>query len=257
MGTLPLPYAGNSLVHDACVLAGVAVAAWVFDRERRRAGVTDDRVWFVVAMCLVLGAIFSRLGTWAQHLDPGQNAGLVEHWLYGNRSILGGLLGAWLGVHLGKRLIGYRPKTGNLFAPAVAAGMAVGRIGCLLTETPGTPTGTGWGLTLSPTDAAALGAPAGVGLHPSFAYEIVFHLVALALLLRWRDRVVDPGGLFVLYVTGYAAFRFLVEFVRGNEIAWSGLTRPQLFLLLTLPVLVWRSRVVLSRREVAHEPATL
>ena len=95
----------------------------------------------MVTGALVGGALFMRLGTWLQHVDLRDNASLAEQWVYGNRSILGGLVGAWLGVHVAKRLCGYRLRTGDLFAPAVALGMAVGRIGCLLTELPGTPTG--------------------------------------------------------------------------------------------------------------------
>ena len=117
-----------------------------------------------------------RMGTWLQHVHLRDNAGLAEQWLYGNRSVLGGLVGAWLGVHVAKRLVGYRLRTGDLFAPAVALGMAVGRVGCLLTERPGTPTGTSYGITLDAAAAARLGAPAGVPLHPSFAYEIAFQL---------------------------------------------------------------------------------
>jgi phosphatidylglycerol---prolipoprotein diacylglyceryl transferase len=90
----------------------------------------------VVAGALVGGALLSRLGTWSEHLDPRRNPNLAEQWLYGNRSILSGLLGAYLGALLAKRLVGYRMSTGDLFAPAIAAGMAVGRIGCLLTELP-------------------------------------------------------------------------------------------------------------------------
>jgi len=74
-----------------------------------------------------------------QHVDLRQNASLMEQWLYGNRSILGGLVGAWIGVHVAKKIVGYRVRTGDLFAPAVALGMAIGRVGCLLTELPGTP----------------------------------------------------------------------------------------------------------------------
>lgn len=40
--------------------------------------------------------------------------------MFGSRSIIGGLLGAYIGVLVAKRLIGYRAKTGDLFAPAVA-----------------------------------------------------------------------------------------------------------------------------------------
>ena len=51
----------------------------------------------MVAGALVGGALLGRLGTWAQHWDLRGNATLPEQWLYGNRSILSGLVGAYLG----------------------------------------------------------------------------------------------------------------------------------------------------------------
>jgi prolipoprotein diacylglyceryltransferase len=118
--------------------------------------------------------------------------------------------------------------------------MAIGRVGCLLTELPGHPTGGGWGIVVTPEQAAIIGGPAGVGLHPTFAYEIVFQIVAFAWLWRHRDRLPRPGDLFIVYVGAYALFRFGVEFFRANEQVWFGLTRPQWFLLCTLPLLAWR-----------------
>jgi phosphatidylglycerol:prolipoprotein diacylglycerol transferase len=237
------PTVGDAPVgtHGFFVLLGVLAAGLVFVHEARRRGQTDERILYVVMGALVGGAVFMRLGTWMQHVDLRRNASLAEHWLYGNRSILGGLVGAWLGVHVAKRLTGYRRRTGDLFAPAVALGMAVGRFGCLLTERPGTPTGLPWGITLDDAAAARTGSPAGVPLHPSFAYEIAFHLLAFGLLWWWlRRRRLPPGETFVWYVAGYGVFRFLVEFVRGNEVAWHGLTRPQLFLLVTIPLVLVR-----------------
>lgn len=240
--------------HGFFVLLGVLAAAVVFVVEARRTGQTDERILYVVMGALVGGAIFMRLGTWLQHVDLRQNASLAEHWLYGNRSILGGLVGAWLGVHVAKRLTGYRLRTGDLFAPAVAIGMAVGRIGCLLTEQPGTPTGLGWGITLDDVSAARTGSPSGVPLHPSFAYEIAFHVLAFAALWWWlRRRSLPPGESFVWYVAAYAVFRFLVEFVRGNDVAWEGLTRPQLFLLATIPLVV--GRIAWQIRQGAYRDA--
>lgn len=227
--------------HEVFVALGVAAAAAAFWLEARRRGRDrDDRVWVVVAGALVGGAVMMRLGTWLQHVDLRANATLTEQWLYGNRSILGGLVGAYVGVHLAKRLVGYRQRTGDLFAPAVALGMAVGRIGCLLTELPGTPTG-GWGVTLSPEEAARLDGPAGVTLHLSFGYEIAFHLVAFAVLWGWlRHQPIASGETLTLYLAAYGIFRFLVEFVRGNEVVFASLTRPQLFLLLTVPLILIR-----------------
>ena len=239
---LPVP------THEVFVALGVLVAALVFVVEARRRGRTDERLLYVVAGALVGGALFMRLGTWLQHLDLRTNASLGEQWLYGNRSVLGGLVGAWLGVHVVKRLVGYRERTGDLFAPAVALGMAVGRVGCLLTETPGTPTGTPFGISLDAATAERLGTVAGTPLHPSFGYEIAFHAVAFVLLWAWlRHRVTSPGETFVLYVAAYGVFRFLVEFVRANEVAWHGLSRPQLFLLVALPVVL--ARVVHGARR--------
>ena len=43
-----------------------------------------------------------------------------------------------------------------------------------------------------------------------------------------------------VYLAAYGVFRFAVEFVRGNEVVWAGLTRPQIFLLLTVPLLLTR-----------------
>jgi prolipoprotein diacylglyceryltransferase len=231
------------LTHDLCVALGVLGAAGLFLAEvRRRRALgrpVDDRIWVVVAGVFVGGALLGRLGTWLQHIDLRRNASFVEHWLYGNRSILSGLLGAYAGALVAKRLIGYRERTGDLFAPAVALGMAVGRVGCLLSELPGTPTAMPWGVALGPAEAASVGAPPGVPLHPSFGYEVAFHLVALAVLLGLRDRLTEHGELLSLYLVGYAGFRFAVEFVRGNEVVFAGLTRPQLFLLACVPLAAW------------------
>jgi prolipoprotein diacylglyceryltransferase len=241
MLTVMQPHLGPFETHGLFVGLGVLAAALVFVVEARWRGQTDDRLFGVVAGALVGGAILMRMGTWLQHVDLRENASITEQWLYGNRSILGGLLGAWLGVHVAKRLMGYRLRTGDLFAPAVALGMAVGRIGCLLTEKPGTPTGHGWGITLDAATAARLHAPAGVPLHPSFVYEIVFQLAAFAVLWFWlRHRALPPGESFTLYVASYGVFRFLVEYVRGNEVVWAGLTRPQLVLAVTIPLVLAR-----------------
>ncbi|WP_392544747.1 prolipoprotein diacylglyceryl transferase [Oryzobacter telluris] len=242
--------------HEVFVALGVLAAALVFVVEARRRGHTDERLVWVVIGALLGGAVLMRMGTWLQHVQLRDNAGAVEQWTYGNRSVLGGLVGAWLGVHVAKRLVGYRMRTGDLFAPAVALGMAVGRVGCLLTEVPGTPTGGTFGLTLDPAAAERLGAPAGVPLHPSFAYEIAFHLAAFAVLWGWlRHQRLEPGTTFVLYVAGYGVFRFLVEFVRGNEVAWHGLTRPQLFLAVTIPVVLLRVAVLVRRHRATRDPA--
>lgn len=238
-----LPFAGDGLVHGFLVGLGIFAALLFYAYEKRRRGLADPRLWPIAGFAIAFGAIGSRVLTW----DVSRQVSLADWWGNGDRSILAGLVGAWFGVHLGKRLTGYRESTGDLLAPAVALALVIGRIGCLLTELPGTPTGGTWGIVLTPAQAALLGGPSGVGLHPSFAYEIAFHAIAFAVIWRFRDRLPHSGDLFVCYVTAYALFRFGVEFLRGNEVLWLGMSRPQWFLLAVLPLLVWRMRRVFGK----------
>ena len=229
--------------HELFVFLGTVVAAVVFLRETRRRGQVDERLLWIIAGTLIAGAIGAKLATvWRYVAITGDNS--VEGMLVrGGRSILGGLAGAYVGAVATKAFLGYRRKTGDLFAPAVALGMAVGRIGCFLSEQVGTPTTMPWGLRLSDASLAripncAYCAP-GVALHPSFLYEIAFHLAMFVLLVGYlRSRVRVEGDLFKIYLLAYAIFRFLVEFVRGNAVVWYGLSGSQLFLIPTTMLLV-------------------
>ena len=116
-----------------------------------------------------------------------------------------------------------------------------GRFGCLLTELPGSPNPLGFGPVLDEATATRLSGVAGVPLHPSFAYEIAFHAIAFVVLWKvLRHRLQAPGETLVIYLAAYGLFRFLVEFTRGDEVAWAGLDRSQLFLLATVPLLLAR-----------------
>lgn len=222
--------------HGFFVLLGVAVATVIFVYEARRRHMLDERIVGIIAGTLFCGAIGAKLSTLWIYLEATETPTLLGVLVDGGKSILGGLAGAYFGALLFKRILSYRESTGDLFAPAVALGMAVGRIGCLLTEQIGTPTSLPWGVTLTADLAARIpNCPycrPGVRLHPSFLYEIIFHLVMFVLIWWWlRPRIFVKGELFKIYLLAYAIFRFAVEFVRGNQVVWEGLTRSQIFLI--------------------------
>lgn len=229
--------------HDFFVMAGVLAALAVFLAEARRRQMLDERLVGIIAGTLFCGAVGARLSTLWLYVEAAPEPTLLGIVVEGGKSILGGLAGAYVGAHLFKRILGYSERTGDLFAPAVALGMAIGRVGCLLTEQVGTPTTLPWGLTLSAELAARIPscpycAP-GVRLHPSFLYEILFHLAMFAL-IWWvlRPRVFVRGELLKIYLLAYAVFRFAVEYVRGNQVVWEGLTRSQIFLIPTTALLI-------------------
>ena len=214
-------------VHSAFVSLGVLLAGLVFAAQVRRAGPFDERLLVVVAGTLVGGAFGMRAAGLVRYVGDVGSSAVADAWRYGAKSALGGLAGAYAGALIAKRLAGYDRPTGDLFAPAVALGMAVGRFGCFFTEPLGRVADVPWAVR---------------GLHPSFLYEITFHLLAFFVLLRLRGRVPTPGGLLTVYLAAYAGFRFVVEFTRANEVIGLGLTGSQWFVLAASPLLAVKLR---------------
>jgi prolipoprotein diacylglyceryl transferase len=221
--------------HDFFVLLGTVAATLVFFSEARRREMLDDRLAYIAGGTLFCGAVAAKLSTAWQYLAVAPDPTLWGVLEQGGKSILGGLAGAYAGALVAKRIVGYRERTGDLYAPAVALGMAIGRWGCFLTEQIGTPTTLPWGISVSREVAAHVPncpyCASGVKMHPSFIYEIIFHAAMFGWLWWLRPRVYVKGELLKIYLIGYALFRFGVEFVRGNQVVWAGLTRSQLFLI--------------------------
>ena len=240
--------------HNAFMALGVACAAVVFYIECRRRRELSEQMLWIVAGTLIAGAIGAKLTAILGNIGAPRQPPLGALVLHGGRSILGGLTGGYIGAELTKRMVHYSRSTGDLFAPAAALGMAVGRWGCFFSELPGTPTSLPWGIRLTPLEVARTpNCPAYCAtsaLHPSFIYEIIFQTAMFVLIwtkLRWMPSL--RGELMKLYLLCYAVFRFFVEFVRGNEVLWRGLTRHQLFLAPVILVLA----VYFIRRSV-REP---
>lgn len=248
--------------HDVFVALGAFAAVCVYLREAERRRVLDERTTWVAIGALLTGAVAAKLSTVWQYVAYAPEPSVMGAILYGGKSVLGGLAGAYVGAVVTKRIVGYRESTGDLFAPAVALGMAIGRWGCFLTEQVGNPTSLPWGISVDAATASRIPmcptcAP-GTPMHPSFVYEIVFHAAMFGILVWLRPRVPVRGELFKIYLTGYGLFRFAVEFVRGNPAVWLGLSYSQLFLIpTTLALLAYFARRVARGvyRVPAFEPA--
>lgn len=236
---------GNAgLTHGVFVALGLVVGFWVFYRKVHLNHAWDDRFIFMIVGITVGGAIGERLGSVVQIASDQGVDSIASAWLYGGRSILGGLAGAYVGALIGKRVSGYPFRTGDYFAPAIALGLAIGRIGCFLTEAPGRASSLPWAITVPSTSVPLLpqcpACVAGQPMHPSFVYEIVFLLVAYVLIERYGHLIAAPGETLVLFLAGYAVFRFGVEFTRSNPPAIAGLTSSQVFLLSVSPLFIWK-----------------
>ena len=196
-----------------------AVAAGVFLWIRRRRGDAlsgADRLSLVTA--IFVGALVgSRLLAWFD--NPGaQSRGIVG--LMDGKTLVGGLVGGWIATEVEKRRMGVRRPTGDLYVFPLIAGIAIGRIGCLLSGLPdgtyGTATMLPWGIDFGD----------GIARHPTALYESLF-VIALGVLLIpvWRRGPV--GHTFKWFTASYLAFRLVVDTIKPGVALFLGLTAIQ------------------------------
>ncbi len=207
----PLAVRWYGLCGAAGFLAAVAHWAWRARRDGRPASFGIDYA-LVVAVAGVLGG---RLTYALAHLSDflRQPADLFR-FDRGGMVFLGGFLLAVAAISWWGRRRGVGPPALLDFGvTALPLGHALGRLGCQLNGCcHGVPAAAPWGLP----------SPAG-SCVPVALYEAGFNLLLYGLLNRVYGRH-RPGAVFGLYLLGYGAWRFGIEFLRGDvRLSWGPL----------------------------------
>ncbi|MDR3330967.1 MAG: prolipoprotein diacylglyceryl transferase [Endomicrobium sp.] len=105
-------------------------------------------------------------------------------------------------------------QLGDFFAPALALGHAIGRIGCFFA-------GCCYGVESNFPCAVVFNnkyslATTGVPLHPTQLYEAFGNFIIFVFLHFYSKKKHKIGALFVFYIIIYAVLRFVIEFFRGD-----------------------------------------
>ena len=110
-------------------------------------------------------------------------------------------------------------KVFDVYAPAIALGQSVGRLGCFAAGCDyGKPTASFLHVVFTnPTAHEVTGVPLGVPIHPAQLYESLATLTIFGILLWQYRRKSRDGQIFLLYLALYAVARFFLEFLRGDE----------------------------------------
>ena len=140
----------------------------------------------------------------------------------------------------------------DVFAPGIALGHVVGRLGCLFAGCCfGRRTDVPWAITFHSEFAAQnVGTPLNIPLHPTQLYEAGAELLILILLLATERRGRPfPGRTFWGYMFLYAVSRFIIEFYRGDARGMVGDLSTSQFVSVILVPLSIAMLFVLSRRS--------
>ena len=210
----------------------------------RRAGLDAAKVMDLGIYLIIAALVGAKLMLVVVDFDyfrsnPGELLSLVRV----GGVFYGGLIGSFLvGLWLVRRYKLPVWATADLYAPGIALGHIIGRLGCLLAGCCfGRPTDLPWGITFtSPVAAASAGTPLGQPLHPTQLYDAGAELLILVFLLGLERRGRGyPGRTFWLYIALYAIARFIVEIFRADPRgALMGVSTSQFVSLLILPLAV-------------------
>jgi prolipoprotein diacylglyceryltransferase len=212
-----IPIGSHPAWHPVFETLAYAAGYAVFRRLRARHGdvVEEPQRWTVLAAAAVGALLGCRLLGLAEQwptVIQAWHAGRMWALMFspGGKTIVGGLLGGWLGVEIAKKLSGIKRRTGDLFALPLCVGIAVGRVGCLLAgladDTYGKPSSLPWAVNLGD----------GIGRHPVQVYEILF-LILLGFVVSTKAKLPE-GARFRLFLGSYLAWRVAIDFLKPQPL---------------------------------------
>lgn len=185
---------------------------WFLITVSRKEKVRGYSPFIIVLSALFFGAIGSKILVIIENIKPlMEDFSQIRQFIFTGKSIIGGLIGGYVGVIIAKKILNIKEKRfGNQIAPAIALGMAIGRIGCFLT-------GCCFGIETSLPFGVNFGD--GIMRIPTQLIEMVFCLILFGYLFykQKSKKELQPGILFYDLVLYYFIFRFFIEFIRGTE----------------------------------------
>ena len=193
------------------VVLAVTVALALYYFSHRSRAQFNDSAFFIAVGAIFGGALGAKLPIWIANYQEILQAWPDVQLLLSGRTIVGGIVGGAIGVNLVKWRLNIKERRGNALVIPVCAGIAIGRIGCLLRGCCfGKPTHTNFGVNFGD----------GTLRHPTQAYEIIFVLLLMLYSLR-KSSTAHPGELWQNFMIAYFSFRFFIEFIREEPVvAW-------------------------------------
>jgi len=218
---------GNFKVYSWGFMLAVAVIIAILGVGRifEQKGYNRDMVLDMVILMVVSGIAGGRIAyilvyEWGEFLaapwtffSPGFS-GLI--W-YGG--FIGGLLAFTL--YIWRKNLSFW-EMADMFAPYLALGYAVVRIGCFLNGCCyGIPTGTEFGVVFPVVD--------NLHRHPTQLYSSFLNVIIFIYLIRLLRNKSFDGQVFIAYLMGYSVYRFIIEFFRFSLINYGPFTLGQIY----------------------------
>jgi len=204
------------------VSLGVLLGLWISVRNAERLGYDADKAWnlgILVVLCGILGAkVLYVINEWSYYSSHISEIFSVNT-LQAGGVFSGGLLAAFVAAAWYVRK-NHMPALGTVdaFAPGLAFGHALGRLGCFAAGCCyGKPTHHWWAVTFhNPLANSITGTPLGVPLEPTQLFECAVELANFFFLMWLLKRRKFDGQIIGAFMFIYGIARFFLEYLRDD-----------------------------------------
>jgi len=208
--------------YGALVSIGVLVGLTVAAKISQRQGINPEKAWNLGVLAVISALIGAKLllviNDWSWYAAHPREVFSLST-LQAGGVFYGGLIAA-VAASLWYIRRNHMPvlRTCDSFAPGIALGHAIGRLGCFAAGCCfGKPTNLPWGVVFTNRVANAIsGTPLGVRLHPTQLYESAVELINFFVLYWLIQRRKNDGQVIGLYMFLYGFARYFLDMVRDD-----------------------------------------
>ncbi len=213
-----------------CLGFSFLIGYWLALKELTKQGIRERKVFYFCLWIFVGAMLGARIGTSGLMFYSGFFGALIAGWLY-----------------LKKNNLNFLPIADKL-SPVIALGIFITRIGCfLINDHQGAVTNLPW----------AIQWPDATLRHPVALYLSLNALILFFVLQFLKNKLKNPGQLFLVFLTYYSISRFFLDFTRAISTLLSdphywGLTISQwisLGILITLGLIIIYEKAYLKNQK--------
>jgi len=240
--------------YSLAIILAIVAAVLVAARQGKKKGIDVEEIQSLAIWVVIGGVVGARLfhviDNFGYYMsNPSQ---ILQ---FQGLAIWGGLAGGGLAAVAYARI--KHIPLGRLFdalAPALLTGQIIGRLGCIINgDAYGGLTDVPWAFIYTHPGAFIPDNLRGLPTHPYPVYEMLWNGIALLVIWQLGRHFKKDGLVFLSYLSLYSLGRFLLTFVRLENVWFWGLQEAQIIALLALAASLLAIVYLVTRRPLPEK----